>query len=81
MEEKLEKISENINKWLSFAEAKNAAIIAFNGGAIFGLFKMALQNSEFNNLHPAMYLFLIFLFIVVSYNLNWNALIAKLKGC
>jgi hypothetical protein len=77
MEEKLEKISENINKWLSFAEAKNAAIIAFNGGAIFGLFKMAPQNSEFNNLHPAMYLFLIFLFI--SLYISLSSFTAKLN--
>ncbi len=36
-EEKLFKIFNNVNDWLKFAEAKNAALVAFNGVSIFGI--------------------------------------------
>ncbi len=37
MEEKLKYILSEINEWLKFAEAKHAALIAFNGAVVLGL--------------------------------------------
>jgi hypothetical protein len=42
-EEKLRYIFENTNRWLAFAEAKNAAIITFTGALILGILN-SLQN-------------------------------------
>lgn len=36
MEENLRTIFANVNEWLKFAEAKNAALVAANGAALFG---------------------------------------------
>lgn len=36
-EEQLYKIFSNVNDWLKFAEAKNAALVAFNSAAIAGI--------------------------------------------
>ena len=36
-EERLKFIFNNVNEWLKFAEAKNGAILAFNGAAIFAI--------------------------------------------
>jgi hypothetical protein len=43
IEEKLRYIFENTNRWLAFAEAKNAAIITFTGALILGILN-SLQN-------------------------------------
>ena len=37
MDAKLKDIFDNVNSWLKFAESKNAALIAFNSAAGFGL--------------------------------------------
>lgn len=34
--EELKDIFSNVNDWLKFAEAKNAALVGFNAGAVFG---------------------------------------------
>lgn len=43
--ELLQQIFENINMWLHFAEAKNAAIIAFN----IALLAALISSNLFNN--------------------------------
>jgi hypothetical protein len=40
MEKRLEEILQHVNGWLKFAEAKNAAIVAFDGTALFGMFTL-----------------------------------------
>lgn len=45
MNEKLKYIFENVNNWLNFAEAKNAAIVALNVAIIFGIFSIQDINS------------------------------------
>ncbi|MCP4218773.1 MAG: hypothetical protein GY765_29345, partial [bacterium] len=37
MEERLKSIFANVNDWLKFAEAKNAALVAFNSAIIFAV--------------------------------------------
>lgn len=40
MEDKLRTIFDNVNDWLKFAESKNAVLIIFNGGAIYGILNL-----------------------------------------
>ncbi len=49
MEERLKNIFANINDWLKFAEAKNAAIIAFNGATLFGILQI-IANKKLTDL-------------------------------
>ena len=44
MEETVKDIFSNVNEWLKFAEAKNAAIIAFHLGSIFGAATIITQS-------------------------------------
>lgn len=48
LEKKLEYIFNNVNDWLKFAEAKNAALLAFNIGVIVGVAR--LIEFEFNKI-------------------------------
>ncbi len=43
MEEKIRVILINVNDWLKFAESKNAVLILFNGGAIYGVLNLYLN--------------------------------------
>lgn len=49
MEEKLEFIFKNVNNWLKFAEAKNAALLAFNLGIIFGTLRLYSNFTHVEN--------------------------------
>lgn len=40
LEERLEKIFDNVNGWLKFAEAKNATLLTLNAAAMFGLHRL-----------------------------------------
>ena len=44
----LTNIFSNINNWLTFAEAKNAAIIAFNSVLLFTIFECIDENTQTN---------------------------------
>lgn len=44
MEDNIKDIFSNVNEWLKFAEAKNAALIAFNLGSIFGAATVLTQK-------------------------------------
>lgn len=44
---KLAEIFSNVNSWLTFAETKNATLIALNGAGVFGLV-CSLLNSDYN---------------------------------
>lgn len=45
MEEKLKYILQQVNEWLKFGEAKNAALLAFNLSVIFGVLKVCNEIS------------------------------------
>lgn len=48
MKDELNNILSNVNDWLKFAEAKNAALIAFNSAAIAGIMQaFPVDNSDF----------------------------------
>lgn len=48
IEIKLREIFDEVSKWLTFAEAKNAAMIALNGAMLAGLLNILL-NKDFNS--------------------------------
>lgn len=68
----LEKIFSNINSWLTFAEAKNAAIIAFNIAVIAALFSGA------DILGKTLFFYLINVIMVVSSGLALIAFIPNM---
>lgn len=57
-EQVLNQIFENINKWLTFAEAKNAALAAFNSGISIALFN--LLRSQGDSIDPYLKFYVIF---------------------
>ncbi|MBP2143386.1 Ca2+/Na+ antiporter [Methanococcus voltae] len=76
MEQKLEKIFENVNRWLSFAEAKNAAIVAFDGVAIFGLLRLTPETFSENPLFKYVFGFVV-LMLLISLFISLCSFIAK----
>ena len=54
MTDKLKEIFENVNNWLSFAEAKNAALVALESTIIIGfitsdIFKTPVRNCTYRH--------------------------------
>jgi hypothetical protein len=45
MNKDLLEIFKNVNDWLKFAETKNATLIAFNSGVIFGIYRIKSHDS------------------------------------
>lgn len=74
MVDELEKIFSNINSWLTFAEAKNAAIIAFNIAVIAALFSGA------DILGKTLIFYLINVIMVVSSGLALIAFIPNMSN-
>jgi hypothetical protein len=68
MEETLKTIFANINDWLRFAEAKNGAIIAVNGAAIFGILKSLTEDKDLKVLVCFILLLLIISICVIIYS-------------
>ncbi len=56
LHEQLRYTLSNVNDWLKFAEAKNAALVAANIGAAFGAFRVASTP----NLHPLAFYYALF---------------------
>lgn len=48
----LEKIFDNVNNWLKYAETKNAMLLAFNGVSLFGILKLAASNHGIMSIEP-----------------------------
>lgn len=65
LEEKLENIFNNINSWLKFAEQKNAALLVFNLGLVWGVSRI-LINSEVSNGYFLLFNISGYLFIISS---------------
>lgn len=63
MKEAVKDIFSNVNEWLKFAEAKNAALIAFHLGSIFGAATIATQRDTPINPPISTYLYS---FIILS---------------
>lgn len=63
MEEILKEIFSNVNEWLKFAEAKNAALIALNLGSIFGAATIITQN---DTTIPQWIVYYLYLFIIFN---------------
>jgi hypothetical protein len=64
MEDTLKDILSNVNDWLKFAEAKNAALIAFHLGSIFGAATIITQSQP--NTIPEAILNYLYSFITLS---------------
>mgnify|MGYP000870014583 CR=1 FL=1 len=64
MEEAVKDIFSNVNEWLKFAEAKNAAIIAFHLGSTFGAATIITQSEP--NTVPEVMLNYIYWFITLN---------------
>ncbi|MCE5200756.1 MAG: Pycsar system effector family protein [Armatimonadota bacterium] len=47
MEERLRFVFNNINEWLKFAEAKNAALVALNGAAAVAVLSLLKDSTKF----------------------------------
>ncbi|MCQ9207992.1 MAG: DUF5706 domain-containing protein [Omnitrophica bacterium] len=78
MDDKLKYIFSNINDWLKFAEAKNAALLVFDTAILVGLVSIVSTN---NGLHQYVqyYLYFCMFFIVSSIILSLLSFIPKLK--
>jgi hypothetical protein len=63
MYDQLKDIFENINNWLRFAEAKNAAIVAFNGAIAMGAHSLLKESSP---PLPSWYLWMVVTFVALS---------------
>ncbi|MHB9094585.1 MAG: Pycsar system effector family protein [Eubacteriales bacterium] len=63
---KLAEVFANVNSWLTFAEAKNAALVALNGAGILGLIGL-LTNSDYNGGRPlTLYLWICVIFLALG---------------
>lgn len=68
-EEKLEFIFNNITKWLSFAEAKNAALITLNITIIIGLFQLLPIVASWRAISSVFYGFISYILILIIVSL------------
>jgi hypothetical protein len=67
MRETLKDIFENVNDWLKFAEAKNAALIVFNGASIFGAATfIATVITQKDTVIPKFILYYLYMFIIMN---------------
>lgn len=64
MKDDIKDIFSNVNEWLKFAEAKNAALIVFHLGSIFGVATIITQNKCGTIPHPILYY--LYSFIILS---------------
>lgn len=83
MYDKLKDIFLNVNEWLKFAEAKHAALIAFNVATLFGLISTysslkALKEIKFKYIEIAISISLFFVVGSIIYSL-WNSFFPKTK--
>ncbi|PKL58854.1 MAG: hypothetical protein CVV34_00705 [Methanomicrobiales archaeon HGW-Methanomicrobiales-5] len=46
MDDKLKSIFANVNEWLKFAEAKNAVLVALDGGAVLGVLGLLKEQTK-----------------------------------
>ena len=67
MKDILKDIFSNVNDWLKFAEAKNAALIVFNGASIFGAATfIATVMSQDKYTIPELILYYLYSFIIFN---------------
>lgn len=63
---KLAEVFANVNSWLTFAEAKNAALVTLNGAGLLGLIGL-LTNSDYKGGRPlTLYLWICAIFLVLG---------------
>ncbi len=79
MEEKLKLIFANINDWLKFAEAKNAALITVDGAALFCVLNIFNENNK--GLEPYKYVLIaLSAILLASVIIAFVSFIAKIKN-
>lgn len=64
--ERLEKIFNNVNSWLTFAEAKNASLLALNGAGVFGLVSFLNSSDYAGGQYFTLYLWMVIVFLVLG---------------
>lgn len=74
---KLKEISENVNNWLKFAEAKNATLIAGNGVIIFGIIKCLKDLGDYQ--YFIYYLYFVITLLSLSFIIALISFMAKVK--
>ena len=67
-----------VNDWLKYAEAKNAANIAFCSASIFGVVRIVLSKSELSS-YIYLYCYLVVFFLSLSLFLSLVSFMPKLK--
>lgn len=67
-----------VNDWVKFAEAKNAANIAFCSASTFAIARVILSNQNLNG-YAHLYGYIVVLFLVLSLVLSLISFIPKLK--
>lgn len=66
MEERLKYIFTNVNDWLKFAEAKNAALVAADGAAGFAALAVLVSSEDKLKIWVSIYLYLFVFFVLCS---------------
>jgi hypothetical protein len=67
MKDILKDIFSNVNDWLKFGEAKNAALLVFNGASIFGAATfIATVMTQDKNQIPQFFLYYLYSFIILN---------------
>lgn len=67
MRDILKDIFSNVNDWLKFGEAKNAALLVFNGASIFGVATfIATVMTQDKNQIPQYFLYYLYSFIILN---------------
>ncbi|MDT5267964.1 MAG: hypothetical protein QOH49_150 [Acidobacteriota bacterium] len=79
MEERLKGIFANVNEWLKFAEAKNAAIIAADAAASFGALTLVLSKDNLPAFWLYIYLHSFTFFVALSAIVALLSVIPKTK--
>lgn len=76
---KLESVLDKTNDWLKFAEAKNGAVLAFNGAVLFALSRLvSTANFASNWLH--IYLMFVSFLLLVSIVIALSSFVPRLEA-